>query len=648
MSAPNPRESVQRFPRARVAEPVISAVLLLCCAVAACAAPRNDAAMRDMEPIESGRDYHSLANVDDFRVAHLALDLTADFPARQLRGHADLTIDTRRPGAKTLVLDTRELDVSRVTLVAGEKTTPLAFEIGAARLPLGSPLEISLPAAPLPDRFVVRVTYASSPDASGLQWLQPTQTAGKAHPFLYSQSQAIHARSWVPLQDSPQVRFTYEAVVRVPVPLRAVMSADNDPASQADGVYRFRMPQPIPSYLLAIAVGDLAFEATGPRTGVYAEPSVVASAAREFADTERMVQACERLFGPYRWGRYDLLILPPSFPFGGMENPRLSFITPTVIAGDRSLVAMIAHELAHSWSGNLVTNATWRDFWLNEGFTVLLERRIMEAVYGERRAAMEDLLGFQTLQRDLAAVPPAEQILAIDLRGRDPDDGVTEIPYEKGRFFLGWLESRIGRPALNDFVQRYFGHFEFRSITTEQFRAFLDRELAKNHPGKVTKAELDRWMYEPGLPPDAPRPVSDAFTRVDSVRAAFLAGKSGAADLPAGEWTTQEWLYFLGGLPERLPRRELEALDREHGLTASSNAEIAMSWLVIAIRNDYEPADARVRDYLVTIGRRKLIEPLYEALMATPEGAARARSIYAEARPGYHSISRTTIDSIVR
>jgi aminopeptidase N len=618
---------------------IASLALLVSCA----AQPVADTASA---PLQSGRDYHTLANVDEFRVRHLALDLTVDFDARRLAGGADLTVERIAGAGRTLVLDTRGLDVASVELLApGAAPQPLAFSVGAADAHLGAPLSIALPSDLA--KFTLRIRYSTRPEASGLQWVAPAQTAGKVAPFLYSQSQAIHARSWLPLQDSPQVRFTYEATIRVPAGLRALMGAEPDASSGLDGVFRFDMPQAIPSYLMAIAAGRLEFRPIGGRTGVYAEPEIIAAASREFADTEKMLETGESLFGPYRWGRYDVLILPPSFPYGGMENPRLSFITPTVIAGDRSLVALIAHELAHSWSGNLVTNATWRDFWLNEGFTVYLERRIMAAVYGPRRAAMEDLLGFQSLEREVATLPPAEQILAIDLRGRDPDDGMSEIPYEKGRFFLGWLESRVGPPALHAFLQDYFAHFAFQSISTEQFRDYLDARLLAQHPGAVTPAELDQWIEQPGLPATAIRPQSDALIQVDAARAAFLAGARAPADLPHAAWSTQEWLYFLGNLPESMPRAQLDALDAAFDLTHATNNEIAFNWLSIAIRNGYEPAWPRLEQYLESIGRRKLIVPLYSAMMKTQDGAQRARAVYARARPGYHPITAASLDAIV-
>jgi leukotriene-A4 hydrolase len=610
------------------------------------------------EPIKPGVDYHSFANVNEFRVRHVALDLTVSFTEKRLSGHADLSVVRQAANATTLVLDTRDLEIRSVSLLRKSGSpTPLKFALGDEQKYLGRPLRIEVPEGTTSGLnssadSVVRVEYRTSPQASGLQWLTPAQTNGKKHPYLFSQSQAIHARSWIPLQDSPQVRVTYTARIHAPDKLTAVMSAAHvglDPTAIEKRVthFDFEMTQAIPSYLIAIAVGDITFRPIGKRTGVYTEPGVLDAAAAEFSDLERMVEVCEKLFGPYRWDRYDLLILPPSAPFGGMENPRLSFITPTVIAGDKSLVALIAHELAHSWSGNLVTNATWRDFWLNESLTVYLERRIVEALYGERREKMEDALGLQALRRDLAKLDARHQHLAIDLRDEDPDDGVTEVAYEKGKLFLQFLESRYGRDEVQSFLRGYFDHFAFQSIHTEQFLDYLKSTLLAKKPGAVTDKQIEEWVYGPGIPSYAVLPAQDVFTPIDDARKAWVAGNTPAASLPVKGWTTQEWLHFIDNLPQPLARERLAELDKAFALTNARNAEIAMSWLRVAILNDYEPAYAELRRYLTSIGRRKLVRPLYEALMKTPKGAKLARDIYAGARAGYHPITVTSIDGIV-
>ena len=583
------------------------------------------------EKIESGVDYHSFSNPSEIRVTHLDLDLTADFEASQLVGSATLSFTRTAPTNNTLVLDTRNLDIASVT-VNGDA---VPYELGATDVDLGTPLSITLPS----DADKVTVTYSTSPQASGVQWLTPAQTAGKKHPFLFTQAQAIHARSFIPLQDSPQVRVTYSATIHTPKELLAVMSAANDPTTERDGEYTFTMPQPIPSYLIALAIGDLEFKAMGKRTGVYAEPSLLDAAAAEFSDTESMLEVTENTYGPYQWDRYDLLILPPSFPFGGMENPRLSFITPTVIAGDKSLVSLIAHELAHSWSGNTVTNATWRDLWLNEGFTTYLTYRIMEMVYGHERYKKEAVLGYQDLENDIAALDENDEILAIDLRGRNPDDVFSNIPYEKGALFLREIENKIGRENFDAFLMQYFKHFAFESITTDQFLSYLDETLLKQYPDKLDKARINQWVFQPGIPQGAPKPESDAFDKIDATRNAWLTQKIAANAIDTSDWTVHEWLYFLNNMPDELSPQQLAELDSAFSLTTTKNNEIAHSWLMMAVRNNYKPAYDRLYDYLVHIGRNKLVKPLYRELSKTPEGKAFAKKAFEQAKPGYHPLT---------
>lgn len=617
---------------------LLYSVLVSCTLLFACSeAPKPEQAkvseknLSAPNEIQAGKDYHSFSNPEEVKVTHLVLDLSVDFEQKILSGWVKLDYKKVMSSATNLVLDTRDLSIKNVR--ANGKDLP--YVLSSQDSFLGAALTIELPK----EGNSLTIEYHTSPQASGVQWLTAAQTAGKKQPFLFTQSQAIHARSFIPLQDSPQVRVTYQATIHTPEELLAVMSAANDPHTPRDGVYEFSMPQPIPSYLIALAVGDLHFKAMGERTGVYAEASVLDAAAAEFADTEAMLIATEKTFGAYSWDRYDLLILPPSFPFGGMENPRLSFITPTVIAGDKSLVSLIAHELAHSWSGNTVTNATWRDLWLNEGFTTYLTYRIMELVYGEKRFAMEAVLGRQELQADIDNLPADDQILAIDLRGRDPDDVFSNIPYEKGALFLRELEHKVGRAEFDKFLLAYFKHFAFKSITTDQFVAYLKDTLVKEHSDVLSMDRINQWIFSSGVPEGAPVPQSDAFVLVDQARNDWLAGKASAKDLNVDEWTTHQWLYFLNNMPEELNTSQLVELDGAFNLTQSHNNEIAHSWLLISVNNWYEPAFERLHEYLVSIGRNKLVKPLYKALSQTPEGKKMAQKAFAEAKDAYHPLT---------
>ncbi len=582
-------------------------------------------------------DHHSNARPQEAAITHLDLDVRVDMESQRIEGIAGY--DIRHEGADRIIFDTEGLEILAVTDADGSKRT---WELGEETL-LGRPLIVRLD--PTTDR--VNIHYRTGPGAKALQWLSPEQTSGGTQPFLFTQGQAILTRTWIPIQDSPGIRITYAATVQVPPALMAVMSASNPQERAVDGRYEFHMDQPIPAYLIALAVGDLVFAPLGERSGVYAEPSMVEKAAWEFADTEDMLKAAEELYGPYRWERYDILVLPPSFPYGGMENPRLTFATPTIIAGDRSLTALVAHELAHSWSGNLVTNATWNDFWLNEGFTVYFENRICEAVYGADFARMNALLGYQDLQGTVQRLKKEghtkDTHLRLDLKGRDPDDGMNDVAYEKGYAFLRVIEEKVGRPRFDAFLRGYFDRFAFRSMDTDTFLEYLDTQLLA--PANV-ELDVAEWVDGPGIPANSLVPVSDRFAKVEQELARWVAGTP-ARELASQEWTTYEWLHFLRGLPPGIPGPRMVELDEAFGFTASGNAEILAAWLDQCIANDHEAAYSKLDSFLTTVGRRKFLVPLYKRLLETEKGRITAQTIYTEARPGYHSVSVRTIDEML-
>ena len=588
-------------------------------------------------------DPNSYAQPDQVVVTHLDLDLRIDFPHKQLDGVATLKLDWKNPQAPTLVLDTRDLRIASIDAVDSDgRTRALKYALSPADRELGSKLTIETPRHPAQ----VRITYITSPDASGLQWLPPAQTADKQAPFMFSQSESIHARSWVPLQDSPAIRFTYDAHVSAPKDIRVVMSALNDARHPLDGDFKFDQPHPIPSYLLAIAAGDIAVKKTGPRSAVYAEPSVADKAAREFADTEKMIATAESLYGPYRWGRYDLLVLPPSFPYGGMENPNMTFATPTIIVGDKSLVSVISHELAHSWSGNLVTAATWRDIWLNEGFTTYVQGRITEALYGKRQATEEDLLAIRALQKGIGAMSANAQRLAPDPKGLGGDDSLSDVAYSKGSWFLRTLEQRYGRKDFDDWLKGYFDHHAWHSITTEQMLADLKPNLIDKYPGKMSWDEVKDWVYGTGIPKDAPIPDSPQFDAIDRERTAFLAGTLPAAKLNAKGWNTQEWMYFLDRLPDAPTLAQVQAIDAAWHLTGTHNAEIGMRWYVHAIAAGDKAVWPAAAEHMTRIGRLYLTLPVYGAFAKTPAGLAWAEQVYAKAKDGYHPLTQQAVERL--
>ncbi len=621
--------------------PILSVISVLTLLTAV---PGTHAAPATPSPVLTTPEAHdvlSYARPEIARVTHVDLDLTADFAAKTMSGSATLDI-VAAPGAKQIVLDDNGLVIASITNAAGR---PLRWSVGAADTYKGAPLTVEIGASRR-----IMIHYRSSPDASALQWLAPQLTAGKSKPYLFSQGESINNRSWIPTQDSPGIRQSWSARITVPAGLTAVMSAERltpngEPAAGGGHSFRFRMDHPVPPYLIALAVGDLAFRPLGPDTGVYTEPAMLERSAKELSDTEKMVTAAEQLYGPYRWGRYDILVLPPSFPFGGMENPTLTFATPTIITGDKSNVDVIAHELAHSWSGNLVTNATWSDSWLNEGFTTYFENRIVEAVYGKERAATQADLLWDGLQRDIkdAGGPTAA---STRLHG-DPEGIHGELDYSKGSTFLRTIEQAVSRPRWDAYLRSYFDRHAFQPQTTAGFLADLRANLIKGDKALEAELELDRWAYQPGLPDNAVHVRSATLAKVDESVAAFGSGAP-VSSIDAKTWSTQEWLRFLNGLPRQQGAARIAELDKGFGLSASPNAYIRSAWLELAIANRYDPAVASLDEYLNSVGRMLLVVPLYKDLKAQGDwGMPIARRIYAKARSTYHPVAAAKIDALL-
>jgi aminopeptidase N len=589
-------------------------------------------------------DSHSFANVQDVRTTNLSLDLTVDFTRKQLSGYAEHQLQWLNPQATRFIVDTRALVVEKVQgLAADGQWSDIKYVLGIADPIKGQPLTMQL----TPKVSTVRIFYHTTDGTTGLQWLSAMQTTEKKQPFLFSQSQAIHARSWIPLQDTPAVRLTYQAHIRTPKDLLAVMSADNSKNTERDGDYQFSMPQKVPAYLIALAVGDLHFKKMSEQTGIYAEKAWLDKAVYEFADTQKMIDVASKLYGEYHWGRYDLLILPSSFPFGGMENPRLSFITPTVITGDRSLVSLIAHELAHSWSGNLITNSSWNDLWINEGFTNFVENRLMREVYGDARADMEANLSYHELLRDMHGLSPLDTALRVDLTGRDPDDAFSLVPYVKGQLFLSWLEFKFGQARFDEFMAGYFGKHQFQSMDTKVFLQFLTEQLINKYPGVVTAQQIELWVDKPGIPADAVVSQSDAFVKVEAQLKLWLTQEQPLRRLNTTKWTVHEWLHFINQLPRELSFAQLSELDEVYMFSSSLNAEIFVAWARLTIPQNYPPIFTPLRKFLLEVGRTKFVVPLYKELKANPEKSGWASAIYRDARAGYHPLTQSQIDKFL-
>ncbi|WKV13071.1 M1 family metallopeptidase [Marivirga harenae] len=587
------------------------------------------------------KDDHSFSKPQEAVITHLEWDANVDFETKTIVAVAKFDI-RKYPSTSEIILDTKNLQIEKVWR---NQNDTVDFFLNKADEVLGQALHIPLSE----DSKTISIQYKTSPNAEALQWLSAQQTAGNA-PFLFTQSQAILCRSWIPIQDSPAIRFTYEAEVKVAEGNLAIMSAENPQEIDSTGNYSFKMRQPIPAYLMALAVGNLEFHKTGKQTGIYAEPATMAKAVTALEDLQSFLETAEKLYGKYRWEQFDVLVLPPSFPFGGMENPRLTFATPTILSGDKSLVSLIAHELAHSWSGNLVTNASWNDFWLNEGFTVYFEYRIMEEMYGKDYAEMLASISFKELTEESRELIENGNVkdthLKLDLEGRNPDVGMTSIAYDKGYFFLRLLEEISGREAFDAFLQQYFKEYAFRSINTEQFLIYLEQNLFGKNEIVVPKKLFSDWVYGAGIPTSIPKPYSNRFKSVEESVQRWL--DTGNIDtLNTEDWSTHEFLHFFHQLPDSIEYNHLSILDDKFDFTDSENAEILSEWFLLAIKKDYRRAFGAMENFLVNTGRKKFLMPIYGELIKSETHKRVALSIYRKARQNYHFVSYNSLDKLL-
>jgi aminopeptidase N len=590
---------------------------------------------------QTTKDSHSFSNPAEAVIKHLDLDIKVDFDTQTISGKASWTIDNITKGNQ-IIFDENTLNITKVTLGNDEKETQ--FKLGDSVEYHGKPLHITIE----PNTTKVNIYYNTTKDGVALQWLKPEQTADKKKPFVFSQGQSIWTRTWIPCQDSPGIRFTYNAKVSVPKDVMALMSAINPKQKNNTGVYTFKQDKPIPSYLMAITVGDVEFKSIDNRTGVYAEHSQIDKAKWEFAKLGDMVNAAEKLFGPYRWGRYDVIVLPPSFPFGGMENPNLTFLTPTILAGDRSLTSLLAHELGHSWSGNLVTNASWDETWLNEGFTTYVEHRIGEEVFGVAEAKMQDVLSRKVLKDnvDELGINSPDTRLKIDLSGKNPDEGLSDIPYEKGYALLQTIEAAVGRKQFDTFLTYYFNDHAFQSINTEAFLAYINKNLIKGDKRLADKIKIDEWIYKPGIPSNIITPVSEDFNAIDLIQKTWRI--TGIKGLSKKIKSTNEKQHFIDYLPNDLTVQEMTEIDKEFNFTKGGNFVVKRQWFIIALQHQYKVAYPAIENFLTSYSRTYSLTPLYKEMIKTPEGKVWAKQIYAKAKSGYHATTVEALEKILK
>ncbi|KAI9096655.1 peptidase family M1-domain-containing protein [Phlyctochytrium arcticum] len=598
-------------------------------------------------------DPNSFANTDEIHVKHTHLSLSADFDAKILAGHVVHTAVTGKDNVKSIVFDTSFLDVKSAVLVS-DKETELKFEIAEHNEKYGAKLTVHFPQAFSANQEVkVKINYATTTKCTAIQWLEPSQTIGKKYPYLFSQCQAIHARSMLPCQDTPGNKHTWSADISVPSHLRALMSGLRT-SDKTDGdrkIYSFEQKVTIPSYLIALAVGNLEGREIGPRSTVWSEPEMVEASAWEFKDTETFIATGESLLTPYEWGAYDLLVLPPSFPYGGMENPCLTFVTPTLLAGDRSLVDVVAHEIAHSWMGNLVTTLNWEHFWLNEGFTMFIERKITGRLHGQPTAEFDAIIGIKALQESIDHFDeikrPEFSCMCPRLANEDPDDAFSSVPYEKGFNLLFYLERILGGAEIFEpYLKEHVKNFAHKSITTDDFLKLLFDFFQRTHGDEKVKilnsVDWDAWLHKPGMPP-----VVNDFDKSLAEACEDLASKWSNAKAtpdfdktPFDGFNTGQKVMFLEKCLAKsaFTHDVLIKMDSSYKLTESRNAEIRFRWQMLCLKANYEVIFPHVVTFLGEVGRMKYVRPLYRELNKCKNGSAVAKQTFLKHRNFYHPI----------
>jgi leukotriene-A4 hydrolase len=580
-------------------------------------------------------DPTSYADLTQGKIHHIDFHIGVDFIYRSL--YVEATYQMQESIHGSLYLDSFQIDLKDAHTNGRE----LEWEFDKHDPALGERLHLK----GFDRESSFTLLFGTSPEARALQWMNASQTEGGKHPFLFSQCQKSNARSIFPCQDTPSVRFTYSAEVEVPKELTAVMAAEQARGPEGTGMYIFDMPQPVPSYLFAIAVAHLEFRELGPRTGIYAEPEVIDAAAWEFAETEQTMIEAEKLLGPYLWGRYDLLILPPSFPFGGMENPRLTFLTPTAIIGTRGQASLVTHELAHAWTGNLVTNATWQDFWLNEGWTTYAEMRITEILEGKEvtdlNAVYEEKQTFETMHH--VGMDSPFTCLKLPRDVGDTDMFTAGLSYTKGCFFLKECEYAVGRERFDAFIQTYMKSFPFQSLTTEQFLDFLNAEL----PDVFEKVDVQAWIYKPGMPDTWHKPQSHLYDEVEGALRDLKQGK-----LPTQEqvknWHRYQILLFLQGLPKTLPVEQCKQLEQILELEKRNDGHFYSYFYAVCISSGNQEIMPRLENFVERIGRMLYVLPVIRAMLEIDWTRERVRPLLERLRGKHHPVTVAAIERLLK
>jgi len=577
--------------------------------------------------ISLSKDTNTFSNYEIIKQTKIEANFDVDFDKKAIHGKVKSYFTAIKDG-EVIVLDSRALKInSIIDSDTGEELEFIIdkqYDLDANGVPLKIYKEYSKG-----DNVIILINYDTTDEGSAVQFLDKEQTTGKQYPYMFTQCESILCRELLPIQDTPAVKITTSIGITVPKPLFALNSGiyQNKIDNGNSTTYFYEQKIPIPSYLIALAAGAIEERVISDRCKVYGEKELVDLAAEEFDGIENYIQLAEAYISPYVWGEYNLLILPSSFPFGGMENPTLTFVTPSLLAGDKSLANVVAHEISHSWSGNLVTMDSWTDFWLNEGFTMFIQRKIFEKTDDLDLAKLDAMVLYDTLSEDIQRFGESKSFSSLRpyLVGRHADDCFSEVPYEKGYNFLFYLESIVNKESDTDLfrkiLRQYFAKFAYKSINTDDFINFFTETIKTELPSDNATRVLEqidwvKWIDAPGYPP-----VQNNFTNKYANEAEDYVNefyKNNFTDKfidTFKAWHTLVKQYFLNKLKEtekELEDEQLNFLSNKLNLKEGYNAEVNFGYFMVVLLHG-KVIEEDVKNALITFlgkfGRLKYLRP---------------------------------------
>ena len=631
--------------------------------------------MKDIK--QNPEDISSYSNFNEIIQKELDIDISLDFEKKQMIGKMDINYEIINQEISKIILDLKGPEIVSVEYIQkdeeGEdlKSIKLNYEIYSEnefKDSLGTPLiiyldniknnkEVDYKKIIELKTLLIRIQFITTEKCTGIQFLTKEQTYTKKYPFMFTQCEAIQCRSLFPVQDSPSVKSTYKVTTSIESPLTflfgGIIKTKYYDSNTKKNITLFEQNIPIPSYLVAFVAGELEYGRISERCGVWTEVGLCKKACNEFKDAETYIKIAEEyLDHPYEWEVYNLLVLPFSFPYGGMENPNLTFVTPALLAGDRSMSNVIGHEISHSWTGNLVTNKNWKNFWVNEGFTTFMERKLDSALLGEDMENLEAIVGNNELIADIKLLGEDSEYtkLSADYGGNDPDDGFSTAPYEKGYQFLIYIEKLIGKDVFKEVMQKYIKKYRLKSVDHTAFKGVLEEVIKEKFKEKadeiIGKIDWEKWLYEKGIPKYTNEFSSEYLKDAEKLAEDFLNEKEDNETVlkKFKEWHTNVKLAFLNYLSEhkdKINETICQNLKKKLNLAEEYNSEIKYMWYLLALDKKIESEIPNIKKFLETHGRLKYIRPIYFAWME--KDFNEAKEFFDKVKYLYHPFGRRMI-----